>query len=323
MNRLNLAERVVRYALATGTIALVAFSMASAQSTPTTTKPVKPSPVPAKAAKPAPAPVAAKPAAMKTTVQTPASVVTPAASRTALPATTTGQTVSPTTTSVAPSNFLTTQGVSNPTQQYAGASQAGTSQAGGSRAPVAVQGLGTFLYGDMTLTVYGCYRSGTRVLCDFDYTKQNSQQLNAPWPFQAVTIVDDGGMVTGIHNAFFMGTDGTQFQTAFVSTTPVRMLMEYDNVNQNYSSVALVYGTNRIQGVPITQADPSQPAGTIPGRGAAATQTSGAATAAPGTAGSPIDGATNAVNNASNTVNTTKQKSKSLWDSLKSATTTK
>jgi hypothetical protein len=182
--------------------------------------------------------------------------------------------------------------------------------------------LGTFLYGDMTLTVYGCYRSGTRVLCDFDYTKQNSQQLNAPWPFQSVNVVDDGGMVTGIHNAFFMGTDGTQFQTAFVSTTPVRMLMEYDNVNQNYSSVALVYGTNRIQGVPITQADPSQPAGTIPGRGAAATQTSGAATAAPGAAGSSIDGATNAVNNASNTVNTTKQKSKSLWDSLKSATTT-
>ena len=80
MNRLK-CEELARYALAAGSIALVAFSMAAAQSTPTTKPVVKPAPVPAKttkaapvpvAAKAAPVPVAAKPAAVKTTAQTPA-----------------------------------------------------------------------------------------------------------------------------------------------------------------------------------------------------------------------------------------------------------
>jgi hypothetical protein len=48
--------------------------------------------------------------------------------------------------------------------------------------------------------------------------------------------------------------------------TARRLLMEYDNVALNFATVALVHGTSRIQGVPVTSADPSQPAGAIPTR---------------------------------------------------------
>ena len=91
----------------------------------------------------------------------------------------------------------------------------------------------------------------------------------------------------------------------------------YDDVAPNINSVALVLGRNRVQGVPITTADSTQPAGTIPGRGAASTQGTGAA---PGGASNPVDSATNAVNKATNTINDTKQKGKAALDSLKGAT---
>lgn len=144
-----------------------------------------------------------------------------------------------------------------------------TSQPGDSRSAVSLPGLGTFLAGDATLTVYGCFRTGTRVLCDFDLSKRRNAQLRAPWVWHTVELIDDGGKVTRIHNAFFVGQDGSQFPTAYVGTDPVRMIMEYDDVAQNFSSVALVSGRNRVQGVPITPVDPAQPAGAIPQRGSA------------------------------------------------------
>jgi hypothetical protein len=144
-----------------------------------------------------------------------------------------------------------------------------------SRPAVALTGLGTFLYGDATLTAYGCFRTGTRVLCDFDLSKRRNAQLHAPWVWHSVELVDDGGKVTRIHNAFFVGQDGSQFPTASVGTDPVRMMMEYDDVSPNFSSVALVSGRNRIQGVPITPVDASQPAGTIPQRGGPVAQPTG------------------------------------------------
>ena len=42
-----------------------------------------------------------------------------------------------------------------------------------------------------------------------------------------------------------------------------------DNVDQRYTSISLVCGRDQIQGLPITQMDPSQPAGTIPARASA------------------------------------------------------
>src|SRR5271165_40954 len=137
---------------------------------------------------------------------------------------------------------------------------------GDSRAPVAGQGLGTFLFGDWTLIAYGCFRTGTRAFCDFDATKQRAVQARANTMWIGVRLVDDGGKVTARHNAFFVGEDGSQFPTAYVSTNPVRMIMEFDNVSPNFNSVSLVQRSSRIQNVPITPADGNQPAGSIPAR---------------------------------------------------------
>jgi hypothetical protein len=49
-------------------------------------------------------------------------------------------------------------------------------------------------------------------------------------------------------------------------------MMEYDNIDQRYTSVSLVQGQQQIQGIPITPIDPNLPAGTMPAR---ATQASG------------------------------------------------
>jgi hypothetical protein len=73
--------------------------------------------------------------------------------------------------------------------------------------------------------------------------------------------------MTPRHNAFFLGDDGSQFSTAYLTAQkPVRFIVEYDNVDQRYTSISLVLGKEQIQSVPITQIDPSQPAGAIPRR---------------------------------------------------------
>ena len=140
-----------------------------------------------------------------------------------------------------------------------------------SRAPVAGQGVGTFLAGPWTLIAYDCLRSGTRLFCDFDTTNQSNTGANSEiW--RPVSLVDDGGKITTRHNAFFVGDDGSQFSTAYLTAQkPARFIIEYDNVDQRYTSISLVCGRDQIQGVPITQMDPSQPAGTIPARASAGT----------------------------------------------------
>jgi hypothetical protein len=140
---------------------------------------------------------------------------------------------------------------------------------GDPRAPVVAQGVGTFQFRDFTLTAYGCFRTGTRALCDFDATKQDSVQFNAEKLWYAVVLVDDGGRVTKRHAAYFVGDDGSQFPTAFLSTNPVRFVMEYDNVSPQFTSVSLVNGRDRIQSVPVTAIDAGQPAAANATRGAA------------------------------------------------------
>jgi hypothetical protein len=138
-----------------------------------------------------------------------------------------------------------------------------------SRAPVSGRGVGTFLAGPWTLIAYGCFRSGTRLFCDFDTTNQSNTGANSEiW--RPVSLVDDGGKITTRHNAFFVGDDGSQFSTAYLTAQkPARFIIEYDNVDQRYTSISLVCGRDQIQGVPISQMDPSQPAGTIPARASA------------------------------------------------------
>jgi hypothetical protein len=223
--------------------------------------------------------------------------VTPASAKTAItPASTTGATTAaavPAGQSSAPRSFVAPSG-------------------GDPRSAVATQGLGTFLGGGWTMTAYGCFRTGTRVLCDFDVLPPSNTGINAgafgPW----VALVDDGGKITAPHNAFFQAADGSQLTTAYADTSnPLRLLMEYDNVSPNFNSVALVHGADRIAGVPITPADPNVPEGTILARGAAPSAPGGTAT--PGAAADKASGTVDTVNQQ---VQDKKAKAKSFWQKV-------
>lgn len=111
--------------------------------------------------------------------------------------------------------------------------------------------MGTFHGLDYMMVVYGCYRTGTRVLCDFDLLKANAAQVGVG-PFANVVMVDDGGQITRRHDAYYLGTDGTRMQASYVSTAPVRYIMEFDNVGEQFNSVALVSGSEQIKNVPIS-----------------------------------------------------------------------
>jgi hypothetical protein len=162
------------------------------------------------------------------------------------------------------STVTPTSAVNSMTQ--ANGTGANMSAPAGSRAPVSGQGVGTFVSGPWTLIAYDCLRSGTRLFCDFDTTNQNNTGANSEiW--HPVSLVDDGGKITTRHNAFFVGDDGSQFTTAYLTAQkPARFIIEFDDVDQRYNSISLVLGRDQIQGVPITQMDPSQPVGTIPAR---------------------------------------------------------
>jgi hypothetical protein len=284
MNRSNLRQLVNRSALVVGAIALTACLSAGAQTT-ATTPPAKPVPVkkapPAHGAKgtsPAPAAKTSTPApAAKTATQTTGATQTqsttggviPASSQTVLAPLTSGATAATSTAGASTANLSNSQ--TSPASP-----SAGLSPAGGSRAPVTGQGVGSFVGAGWTLTAYGCFRSGTRLFCDFDVSHQsNVQARNNIW--HTVNLVDDGGKITNRHNAFFVGQDGSQFPTAYVTPTPVRFVIEYDNVDQRYTSVSLVNGREQIQGVPITPEDGSQPAGAVPARASAPSSAPGKA----------------------------------------------
>ena len=293
----------------TCSILLVACCTAVAQ----TTTPAKPkTPPPSTPVKPAAKAVAAPVA----------KTATPPAAKAAVPSTSGAQPVSQlaaqpvqqpvsTTSQTGPSNLLSTAGTA---QTQSNALVGNAAPAGDPRTPVVGQGLGNFLWGPWSLTAYGCFRTGTRIFCDFDAGSTNNVQAGANL-WGGVNLVDDGGKVTGRHNAFFLANDGTQMTSAYISPgSPVRMIMEYDDVAQNYTSVSLVVGADRIRGVPVTPADPSQPAGTIPGRGTAAA--SGQATASGQTpAANPVDKASQALNTAT----TQQKKAQGLLDQQKSA----
>jgi hypothetical protein len=288
MNCLNRRQGPKTLAALGAAIAFAACLTAGAQ----TTTPEKKATVPAKAATVKPV-VKATPSTTTATqkTQSAATVVTPASSQTVITptpqtvVTPSSQTVTnplmqttttplsqPVTTPLSqtgliPSTAGSTATTSNP---MSGMTSGGTSNnaapsAGDSRAPVAGQGIGTFLFHTWTLVAYGCFRSGTRLFCDFDTLNQNNVQANSSiWA--PVNLVDDGGKITRRHNAFFVGDDGSQFPTAYVTTKPVRFVMEYDNVDQRYTSISLVLGKDQITGIPITVEDAVQSAGKIPSR---------------------------------------------------------
>jgi hypothetical protein len=191
-----------------------------------------------------------------------------------------------------------------------GGSSAGTGGASGGGVPNYASGLGTFTGYGYTMTAYPCFRNGTRVFCDFDLTNQNSTGTNVG-AFAALVLVDNGGKMTGRHNAFFLFTDGTQSPSAYINAgSQIRYIMEFDDINPSVTSAMLVNGGQNVQGVPITPMDPNTPAGSIPARAGAATQgqsgatgVSNAATQGQSAAQGAMAQGQNAANSVTGTVN--------------------
>ncbi len=165
-------------------------------------------------------------------------------------------------------------------------------------------------------------RSGTRVFCDYDEFRNSVGQANANW---AATMVLSGGRTVNQHSATYVDTDGSSFPTAELNpSTGVRMVVEYDDVPETQTAVAMVVGSTRIQNVPVTEMN-LQANGNLAPRGAgnvAGGQQGGGAAGTP--AGQTTNKATNAVDNANTkvtgatqTVNSTKQGLSNIWNNVK------
>jgi hypothetical protein len=196
-------------------------------------------------------------------------------------------------------------------------------------------GIGSFKGSDVVLTAYGCFRAGAIVLCDFDVTKQNSAAFKASVLWSSLGLRDDSGRVAKRYDAFFLASDGTRQPLTTLSTNPVRLIMEFTDVDAQLSTVSLVNGQEQILGVSIDMADPGQPEGTVPDRLASAMAVTRvpAAPAAVATSTSlmqstssakstvnPVDAANNAIAKAGATVNKVNQgaaKAKDAKDTLK------
>ncbi len=295
---------------------------AQAQTTSTTTStqakkaPVKAAPAPAKpvpAAKPAA--TVAKPAPVKTVAvaNTPNAVTTPVTPSTA---------VTPATQTAVPGGTVQTADPGGTPAASAYAPNNAAASAGATAPLGYAAGLGTFRAGDSTVTAFNCLRSGTRVFCDFDETKQTSAQWPAGYGYNVIKLVVGSGRVVPAHAAHYVDQDGSTFDTAEVSSNvPVRMILEYDDVPTQYTVAALAYGTDRIQSVPITPMADAQPAGIMPARqqpaaaGTAQTAQAGGTTAAAGTTdpSAKANSTTDKASQGIDKVNNTKSSLKNLW----------
>jgi hypothetical protein len=123
--------------------------------------------------------------------------------------------------------------------------------------------LGSFLAAGWRLSLYGCYRSGTRVVCDFDLATVNgwTGQTNAG-PFNGLSLIDNGGKITPRSDAFFMATDGSRMDSAFASATPIRYIVLFDNIAAEIATIGLAEGGYQLPNITVITPD----ANGIPGR---------------------------------------------------------
>jgi len=155
-----------------------------------------------------------------------------------------------------------------PSGSLSNAAGGSTASAGAQRTPVQAEGLHVFHGADYSATAYGCYRSGTRVLCDFDVTKLHPAQGKAAL-WHTMQMVDSGGKINPRHDAYFLFEDGSKAPNAFLSDKPVRFIMEFDNIGANITSVTLSNGADRAESIPITAAAQTQAAAPAPAAGSA------------------------------------------------------
>ena len=64
-------------------------------------------------------------------------------------------------------------------------------------------------------------------------------------------LVDDGGKISHRHDAYYVFADGSQGNDAYLTTQPVRMIMEFDGVSTSAASATLANGQDRSDNIAI------------------------------------------------------------------------
>ncbi len=152
-------------------------------------------------------------------------------------------------TSYLPSSSSSSGRSSIPTYGSSSSSAAATSSAPATAGPNG--SLGTFTYGQGMLTVYGCTRQGTQVLCDTDFNNQNQRttQVNTAW-WRDVYLVDQYGDRHQRASAYFVNGAGEPRETLDIPYgQSARYIMVFNDFNQNVGSVGFhsVYGNIDIE----------------------------------------------------------------------------
>jgi hypothetical protein len=115
--------------------------------------------------------------------------------------------------------------------------------------------------GGYSMTLYSCFRSGGQVLCDFDLTNQHNAQIAAKSAYPGLHFVSSSGRMFPRSDAFFVDTDGSQFDDSQITPgNKVRLIMVFDNVPASLTSASLAAGPTVVQNVAIS----AQEEGTAP-----------------------------------------------------------
>jgi hypothetical protein len=257
------------------TVTTTSTPAGTSKTTVTTTTPVGVRPLPArgvvapgitpggKGAAIGAAPASAKGSAAATTTSAPAvagrpAIPTPTAAsaavpsvngRSAIPTATSGRSAS---TSYLPSSSSSGRSVI-PT--YGSSSSSAAAAASGPATPGPNGSLGTFEYGQGMLTIYGCTRQGTQVLCDTDFNNQNQRltQINTAW-WRDVYLVDQYGDRHQRASAYFVNGAGEPREMLDIPYGgSARYIMVFNDFSANVGTVGLhsAYGNIDIENMSL------------------------------------------------------------------------
>jgi hypothetical protein len=120
-------------------------------------------------------------------------------------------------------------------------------------------------YSNTILTVYGCTRQGTQVLCDSDLSNQNTAdtQLQSSVAWKDAFIIDDRGDRHQRSSGFFVNVDGDQRANMDVPYgQSARYIFVFNDVSSKVQQITLKSATGglNVVNIPVSSADGSSAA---------------------------------------------------------------
>jgi hypothetical protein len=116
--------------------------------------------------------------------------------------------------------------------------------------------LGVAQFSDTILTVYGCTRQGTQVLCDADLSNQNKTetQVQSSVAWKDAFIIDDRGDRHQRSSGFFVNVDGDQRQAMDIPYgQSARYIFVFNDVSPKVQQVTLKSATGglNVENIPV------------------------------------------------------------------------